>query len=222
MVGISVINVARILSPVESLGPGRRLCIWTGGCKTARDGQPCDGCISRDLWPASSGREYEAEVLAETLAQRMIGEELTGLTVSGGEPLDQSDGLCALVAGVRERLEGEHIGADTLLFTHYDSDVVEAEYADIWKLFDVIICGRYVAGSPSTEPLLGSTNQKIVVRTEAAHARYAELEKMPRLQAFVMDGDLVLAGIPAPGDMEKLMGSMKQRGIEFGSVSWRE
>ena len=35
----------RILYPVTSLGPGKRLCIWVSGCNAR-----CEGCANPELW----------------------------------------------------------------------------------------------------------------------------------------------------------------------------
>jgi anaerobic ribonucleoside-triphosphate reductase activating protein len=38
--------------PVTVLGPGRRIGIWTQGCRIH-----CKGCVSQDTWAADPGRE---------------------------------------------------------------------------------------------------------------------------------------------------------------------
>ena len=45
-------NIARILYPVEVLGPGKRIGIWVCGCN-----RRCKGCSNPELWDQKP--EYE-------------------------------------------------------------------------------------------------------------------------------------------------------------------
>lgn len=48
-------NIARILYPVEVLGPGKRIGIWFCGCSHS-----CKGCSNPELW--NTKPEYEISV----------------------------------------------------------------------------------------------------------------------------------------------------------------
>ncbi|MEU1950135.1 4Fe-4S cluster-binding domain-containing protein, partial [Streptomyces sp. NPDC020125] len=86
--------------PVETLGPGRRLGIWTQGC-----GLACAGCMSRHTWDPLGGASRTVPSLVG-LWREALARGADGLTVSGGEPLDQPAALEALLAGaVRARAE---------------------------------------------------------------------------------------------------------------------
>ena len=88
-------EIGRILSPVHSLGPGERVCLWTQGCSKG-----CKGCVSPDLQGRVGTRVDAARlgVLLNTLART---NSCNALTVSGGDPLEQADELLILLKAVR-------------------------------------------------------------------------------------------------------------------------
>ena len=98
MVGepVTGLGVSRLHFPVTTLGPGRRAAIWLQGCSIH-----CPGCVSRDTWaPAASLTEVAA--VADWIEDQ-ADDGLTGITVSGGEPLDQPEQLAALLTDLRRR-----------------------------------------------------------------------------------------------------------------------
>ncbi|MDR1015301.1 MAG: radical SAM protein [Coriobacteriales bacterium] len=220
------IEVARVLSPVESLGPGKRLALWLQGCAIAQAGSPCGGCISRDLWVSGHGRCLDTYDFGREVTERVHSEELSGLTVTGGEPLDQYDALLALVGAVKSELLSDHDSYgqsntfDLLLFTHYTQSEIATGFPDIMEAFDAMVCGEYRADLPSETPLIGSTNQELIVKPIVAN-KYSTLSQQPRLQAFVVEGDVLFTGIPLTGEVEAIAHRLESRGVTFESVSWK-
>ena len=70
-------------------GAGRRCIIWTQGCSLH-----CEGCFNPGLHDFHKGTAYDTKALA----QRLADLETDGLTVSGGEPLDQNDAVYQLIS----------------------------------------------------------------------------------------------------------------------------
>lgn len=101
-------QIARILSPVHSLGPGDRVCLWTQGCK-----KRCKGCISPELQPYS-GNEIDEDLLAKILIQVARKNNCTGITISGGDPLEQSQALLKLLTLLRNEFD------DILVYTGFE------------------------------------------------------------------------------------------------------
>ena len=100
------LSVARIYYPVKTLGPGRRVGIWTAGCS-----HNCRGCISPELQSADAGqRMATSEIIA--LVNR-VGCTPEGFTISGGEPFLQVEALCGLVEALAL------ISDDILIYTGF-------------------------------------------------------------------------------------------------------
>lgn len=117
--------------------------------------------------------------------------EIEGLTLSGGEPLDQIPGLVSFLRLVREKTS-----LSVLLFTGYTLEEAECLPGgrEVLGLLDVIVAGPYVHSRHLGRALLGSANQKVRFLTP----RYtpADLETVPEAEVLVgRDGAAVVTGI---------------------------
>ena len=169
-------------------GPGRRAVVWFQGCSLA-----CPGCFNPHTHSSTGGYEASTQQLAGDILSRR--ESLEGVTLSGGEPLEQPEALLDLL----QRLSGT--GLSTLLFTGLDSNELRSHRLGPLLLshLDVAICGRFVASLSASQGrpqpgLVASTNQEVVFVTQ----RYADsdLDDVPTAEAIVdADGQITLTGI---------------------------
>lgn len=182
--------IGRILSPVHALGPGERVCLWTQGCS-----KQCDGCMSPDLLRAG-GAAVDCEKLAQALIQLAKKGHCTGLTVSGGDPFEQSTALLRLLQFLRNAFD------DILVYTGYTLDEITAGSAgDAGKqclaYIDVLIDGRYEKAQNTPDCVLrGSANQKIHFLNQDKRQTYAAyMEKGRMVEPFFQDGQTIITGI---------------------------
>ena len=182
--------IARILSPVHSLGPGDRVCLWTQGCK-----KRCKGCISPELQPYS-GNEIDEDVLAKILIQVARKNNCTGITISGGDPLEQSQALLKLLTLLRNEFD------DILVYTGFElqdiqNGLVGIEAKKCLDYSDVLIDGKYVDELNYKDCVLrGSSNQNIHFITKGLAPIYAEYMKQGRiLESFVHNQNMIVTGI---------------------------
>lgn len=163
-------------------GPGARFVIWFQGCTLG-----CPGCFNPATHPASGGQlRSVVELLAEVAATAGI----EGLTLSGGEPLQQAEAAAALLAGARA------LGLSTLVFSGYTREEIEQlpGGAAVLGATDVLVDGRYRPSERLGEGLRGSANQRILL----LGARYtlAQVESTPVAEVRIgPDGVLVLTGV---------------------------
>lgn len=183
-------RIARMLSPVHSLGPGNRVCLWTQGC-----GKRCVGCIAPELQP-HTGADVTEDLLAELLIDAARLNNCEGLTVSGGDPLEQASSLFLLLQKVRNSFK------DILVYTGYKLEEVESGLAgeDAKKcllLIDVLIDGRYEIAKNHHDCILrGSENQTIHFLSPAKAAEYERYMKQGRmLETFQHNGNIIITGI---------------------------
>ncbi|MFC5822271.1 4Fe-4S single cluster domain-containing protein [Nonomuraea insulae] len=185
--GGSLLNVAATCVGTSVLGPGRRSAVWVQGCPFR-----CPGCMAPDWIPDQPARLVEpAPLVAELLSDPGV----TGLTFSGGEPMEQAAGLAEVA-----RLARLVRDVTVICFTGHRLERLRARAGvrDLLAQVDVLIDGRYVAALDDGAGLRGSANQRVHHLTGrlAAHdfthgARRAEIR--------VRDEEVLLVGVPPPG-----------------------
>ena len=182
--------IARILSPVHSLGPGERVCVWTQGCN-----KRCRGCISPELQPFT-GKQIDESVLANLIIQVAQKDNCKGITISGGDPFEQPKSLLKLLKILHDKVN------DILVYTGFELADIQSGSLGIdaktcLEYLDVLIDGKYVDELNQNDCVLrGSTNQTIHFINEGLAPLYAEYMKQGRiLESFVHDQTTIVTGI---------------------------
>jgi anaerobic ribonucleoside-triphosphate reductase activating protein len=209
-----LLRVARIHFPVTALGPGKRLGIWVQGC-----GLACPGCMSRDTWDPAAGRSVTIARLTQ-IWRDAVNDGATGLTVSGGEPLDQPAALTALLRRVRE-----DPAADILVYTGYQWEQAWHKAAGVLRLADAVITGPYEMARPTRLVWRGSAGQQLTPLTELGRQRYGSYVDLESTQPEIQVGSDAdgywLIGVPRAGDLPRLERRLRRLGIILNDVSWR-
>lgn len=212
------LSINRVLAPITVLGAGRRVGVWVQGCALA-----CPGCTSVDTWDRARGTQHEPEELAVTIADQVKLENLDGLTITGGEPLDQPDQLATLVMELRAQLATWPKAAtfDVLLFSGYSTKAATRRGGSLWSLLDAAVCGPYRYQLPSDVPLVASSNQELIVLTDVGRSKYPLEHAAPRMQ-LASDGEsLTMVGLPRPGELDLFASRLAERGVKLTGVSWQ-
>jgi len=126
-------------------GPGKRLLLFLQGCTLK-----CKGCVNKHLWDFHGGYEIEDKDIIS------LCDKLDGITLHGGEPLDQAELLLNLVNLLKKD------GKTIVLFTGYTYKETNKAQRKIWHLADIVVAGRYIESQRNIYlQFRGSTNQKI-------------------------------------------------------------
>ena len=199
----------RLHYPVTTLGPGRRVGVWLQGC-TLR----CPGCVSVDTWAPERG-ETTMDAVLESVAPWLV--EADGVTISGGEPFQQPHALEALLHGLRNLVGGEK---DILVYSGYAWEQIAPRVTSWEGLADALISEPFRAEAGQSLVWRGSDNQRMHLLTALGRARYAEWTEASRatlplaLDIFFQDGEVYMAGIPAPGTLENLRTRLAEAGFD--------
>jgi anaerobic ribonucleoside-triphosphate reductase activating protein len=213
------LRLTRAHFPVTALGYGRRLGLWVQGCPLA-----CPGCIAKDTWDSAAGTEVGIDELLSDVRQA-IEAGADGLTVSGGEPLQQPAGLAALLRQVRTLAADQPF--DIMLYTGYELDELDPAPAAAARLADVLITGRYLATAPTRRIWRGSANQEMHLLSPLARQRYQSfLDYEPAAPPIQLeadaDGHAWWVGVPNhPETKRQLDKTLAALGYSVRSVSWR-
>ena len=147
-------NVARILYPVEVLGPGKRLGIWVCGCRRG-----CKGCSNPELWVQKPEYEVTVEDIMSLVSRISDSHKIDGFTISGGEPMDQPEGLSQLITQLSA------YSKDILIYTGYRIDEQKKREDPATNIIlsraAVLIDGEYREEENMDVLLRGSSNQRI-------------------------------------------------------------
>jgi anaerobic ribonucleoside-triphosphate reductase activating protein len=168
-------------------GPGARFTVWSQGCSLA-----CSGCFNPDTHAADPGRDRTVgDLVAEALRQR---PHIEGVTLTGGEPLEQPAAVAAFCAAVRAHDLG------IIILTGFTQAEIEAapDRAAAVADADLVVAGRYNARLRVGTGLRGSANKTYWART----GRYApaELAAVPEVEVVIgLDGMVTTTGMAALG-----------------------
>jgi anaerobic ribonucleoside-triphosphate reductase activating protein len=206
------------------MGPGRRIDIVLQGCSIASGGNPCYKCFSKDLWDANGGDSLDVDKVIKDVTEIIVGSELSGVTITGGEPTDQHEQLLLLLRGIKDRLlESNYpIEVDYLLFSWFYEKQFALRFSDLYLELDALVLGPYQYEKSQEQPLIATSNQELILNSNLARARYSDLSDMPRLDFAVsaLDNSLLFIGMSHKDEMDKIKTMLSMRGIKLDYNSW--
>jgi anaerobic ribonucleoside-triphosphate reductase activating protein len=184
---VSTLRIHDLLARSRANGPGARGVIWLQGCRRG-----CPGCFNPATHDHRGGRDMPVSELLAWVASLPL--ETEGITVSGGEPLEQAEALCDLLRQVRQTTS-----LGVLLFTglppgEWDGD---GDMQRCIELSDAVIAGPFEAANAEPNGLLASSNQTIVLVTSRYSA--ADISTAPSGEIIVtLEGEIIASGMDPP------------------------
>ena len=179
------IRVHEILAGSRANGPGIRNVVWFQGCTLS-----CPGCFNLLTHDPEGGKL----ISIDELCGQLLGPDAPcdGITVSGGEPFQQPEGLCALLKCLRER------NAPTVLvFSGYTYAQLLNDPARrvCLPFMDALICGPYDKSfPPAYDRFCSSANQELHILSD--RLKEEDFIDLP-LSEIIVDktGKAVVSGI---------------------------
>lgn len=183
-------RIGRILYPISSLGPGKRLGIWVQGCN-----RRCEGCANPELQPIIPEKEIPLDtvILLARTAITLYG--LDGITITGGEPMLQAEELAKMVESLSDCC------SDVLAFSGFTLDELRGRKDPGTNAFlshiSVLVDGLYIQERNRGELLRGSDNQTVHILDSSVEERYQTyLSSDGRIvDTFVADNGVIAVGI---------------------------
>ena len=168
-------NYIKISKHDTSNGVGVRVVLWVSGCSLH-----CPGCHNQEAQDPDTGWEFTAESMAE-LIEALDKPYITGLTVSGGHPLEpyNCDEVYQILSHVRSALPSN----SNWLYTGYKWEEALQMHCggtspvDVISLCDVVVDGAYEADKRNiTLAWRGSSNQRVINAQESLRQNRAILQ----------------------------------------------
>lgn len=135
-------------------GPGIRFVVFTQGCT-----HHCPECQNPDTHAFGKGHVETAESLLKMIDSNPL---LTGVTLSGGDPMEQAVQLLPFVHGVKMR------GLNLIVYTGYCYEMLVSKFAhpamkELLMHTDILVDGPYMKDLRDLElSFRGSSNQRLI------------------------------------------------------------
>ncbi len=177
------LKIHAIESESRANGPGIRYTLWLQGCS-----MHCPGCFNPATHNPSAGVWMSIPSLVRDIRSNQPAIE--GITISGGEPLDQASELADLLLALKQG-----IPLPVLLFTGYTVEEIsdDPEKVYVLNLVDAVICGPYQKEYAHQAGFPGSSNQQLLLITDAYTKN--DFAVLPAAEITITpNGDLILSG----------------------------
>ena len=164
-------------------GPGNRFVLWTQGCSKG-----CSECFNPETWSHNIFKEYSPRQIFETIKNF----EVDGITISGGDPLEQEYELLELLFLLKEIKLPKGI----ILFTGFSRNEIRENpiREKCLEYVDVLIDGRYEKNLKVDFSLRGSLNQEFYFFSNKISSD--ELSFDQEIEISCLEGDIMMTGFP--------------------------
>ena len=155
------IRIHQILTGSIANGPGKRNAVWFQGCTLN-----CPGCFNPQTHSNTEGFCISSDELCTQLLHPV--HPCSGITISGGEPFQQPDGLLELVIELKKRN-----APPILVFSGYTFQQLQqnSKFKPIQQFIDSLICGPYLKDQiPAYERFCSSANQELYLFSDRLKA----------------------------------------------------
>ena len=149
-----MIRVAGELFDSLANGPGMRYVLFTQGCKIG-----CPECQNKHTWSMNGGVLMTYEEIINHINESPF---ITGVTLSGGDPIDQAQQTSELCLKIKE----ERPDLNIMLYTGRTLEQLKAlknkHIETILNTIDYLVDGRFESDKiEGASTYTGSSNQKI-------------------------------------------------------------
>ena len=164
-------------------GPGNRFVLWTQGCSKG-----CSECFNPETWSTNIYKELSPTQIFELIKDF----EVDGVTISGGDPLEQEDELLELLM----LLSTMRLRKGVILFSGFTRAEISSNFIreQCLKYIDVLIDGRYEKNLKIDFSLRGSSNQEFYFFSNKILSD--ELHFDQEIEISSLEGDIMMTGFP--------------------------
>lgn len=161
-------------------GPGKRFVIWTQGCSKG-----CKNCFNPSTW------NFEPNLLLDVkeIFEQIKESNVNGITISGGDPLEQADELLELLILLKEL----DLEKGIILFSGFSWDEINnigGSTLECLDYIDLLIDGKFVEELKVENGLRGSSNQNFIYLSSKLTPEEIEFDRAIEI------GDSFLTGFP--------------------------
>lgn len=156
-----MLRILDITAPDINNGNGIRVTLWVAGCT-----HKCKGCHNSWTWKYEQGKVLSKEFnnICNKLSEWLKKDYVEGLTISGGDPLDQSNQSLYELNSLLRWVKLNYPEKNIWLYTGYVYEELNKVQKEVLEYVDVLVDGPYKEELRDIAhcPFRGSTNQRIL------------------------------------------------------------
>ena len=178
------LQIHQKLNNSKANGPGNRAVIWVQGCTLN-----CPGCFNPKTHDPHAGNRETIDALFTWICS--LGNTIEGISISGGEPLQQAKAILSLLQRIKKETQ-----LSTFMFSGYTKTEIEtfSVWPELSKCLDILICGRYDETLKLDHGIISSSNQEALFLSE----RYTQqdLANIPDNEIIILpNGEIIASGV---------------------------
>ena len=157
-------KILSITGPDLSNGIGNRITIWVSGCT-----HKCPGCHNANAHDYNIGTDISIEdnynKIYNLIITNLNKPYIKGITLSGGDPLDQSDENTKVLIKLVKQIKNNFPDKDIWIYSGdvFENLIKNPYKRELLKLCDILVDGPFIKEKQKTGlPFRGSDNQRII------------------------------------------------------------
>ena len=156
-----MLRILDITAPDINNGNGVRVTLWVSGCT-----HKCKGCHNSWTWNYNQGKIFveDSDEILNKLSNWLSRDYVDGLTISGGDPLDQDKNTLFELKQIVNWVKTNFPSKTIWIYTGYTYEELNEYQLDVVENTDVLVDGPYKEELRDIAhcPFRGSTNQRII------------------------------------------------------------
>lgn len=171
---IFIMNVLTLTTPDVENGYGNRVTLWVAGCT-----HKCPECHNKHTWAYNQGVPIDNPEVYDKIYDESNHDYIQGLTLSGGDPLDQSDESINKLIDFIIKYKYDFPEKDIWVYTGcvYEDLLKRDCVVQLLSLCDVLVDGTFDKRCFKLDlAFRGSTNQRIIDLNKTSGTNIVEIE----------------------------------------------
>ena len=156
-----MLRILDITAPDINNGNGVRVTLWVSGCT-----HKCKGCHNSWTWNYNQGKIFaeDSDEILNKLSNWLSRDYVDGLTISGGDPLDQDKNTLFELKQIVNWVKTNFPSKTIWIYTGYTYEELNEYQLAVVEGVDVLVDGPYKEELRDIAhcPFRGSTNQRII------------------------------------------------------------
>ena len=156
-----MLRILDITAPDINNGNGVRVTLWISGCT-----HKCKGCHNSWTWNYNQGKIFaeDSDEILNKLSNWLSRDYVDGLTISGGDPLDQDKNTLFELKQIVNWVKTNFPSKTIWIYTGYTYEELNEYQLAVVENIDVLVDGPYKEELRDIAhcPFRGSTNQRII------------------------------------------------------------